>query len=127
VTQRDEAGSAVVEFALVLPLLLLVALALVQVAVVGRDRLVLEQAARAGAREAAVDPDDSAARAAAVVEAIALDETRLSIAIERTGSLGAPVSVRVGYDVPIATPLAGWLIPSSVHLEAEVAMRQEFG
>src|SRR4029453_9930281 len=41
-------GSATVEFALVLPLLFVVSLAFVQVALLGRDQLLVEAAARAG-------------------------------------------------------------------------------
>ena len=51
---RLDRGSAVVEFALVLPLLLAVVLASVEVVVLGRVQLELVQAAREGAREAAV-------------------------------------------------------------------------
>jgi Flp pilus assembly protein TadG len=47
---REERGTAAVEFALVLPLLLTVALALVEVGLLARDRLLVEAAARAGAR-----------------------------------------------------------------------------
>ena len=47
---RSQRGTAAVEFALVLPLVLLVALALVQTGLLVRDRLLLEAAARAGAR-----------------------------------------------------------------------------
>ena len=46
---RRHVGSAAVEFALVLPLVLVVALALVQVGLLVRDRLLVESAARAGA------------------------------------------------------------------------------
>jgi TadE-like protein len=46
-----ERGSAAVEFALLLPILLLLLLALVQVGVIARDSLVLTQASRAGARD----------------------------------------------------------------------------
>jgi Flp pilus assembly protein TadG len=42
-----ERGSAAVEFALVLPILLLLLLAFVQVGVIARDSLVLTQASRA--------------------------------------------------------------------------------
>ena len=45
-----ERGSAAVEFALLLPILLLLLLAFVQVGVIARDSLVLTQASRAGAR-----------------------------------------------------------------------------
>jgi len=122
-----ERGSAVVEFALVMPLLLLVALALVQIAVIGRDRLVLEHAARAGAREAAVDPDDAVVRSIVADAAAPLDPSDVAVDIERAGTFGDPVVVRVVYDVPVAVPLAGWLLPPSVHLTTELAMRQEFG
>jgi Flp pilus assembly protein TadG len=47
---RYQHGSAVVEFALVLPLVLIVALGLVQVGLVVRDQLLVEAAARAEAR-----------------------------------------------------------------------------
>jgi Flp pilus assembly protein TadG len=46
-----ERGSAAVEFALLLPILLLLLLAFVQVGVIARDSLVLTQASRAGARD----------------------------------------------------------------------------
>ncbi len=64
-TQR---GSAVVEFALVVPLVLALVLGLVEVALVARAQLEVVNAAREGAREAAASPDPSdavrAARAA---------------------------------------------------------------
>jgi hypothetical protein len=127
VIRGGERGSAVVEFALVVPLLLLVALALVQVTVVGRDRIVLQHSARAGAREASVNPDDGAVRAVAVDAAEGLDPAALDVVLTRPEAFGGPVVVRVEYDVPLGMPLAGWILPSGVHLVAEVTMRQEFG
>jgi Flp pilus assembly protein TadG len=127
VSHRDDRGSAVVEFALVVPLLLLVALALVQVAIVGRDRVLIEHAARAGARTASVDPDDEAVRAAVVAAIAPLDPLGATIDIERGGTFGDPVLVRVTYRVPVAMPLAGSLLPASITVAAEVTMRQEFG
>jgi Flp pilus assembly protein TadG len=47
---RGDRGTAAVEFALVLPLVLTITLALLQVGLLVRDRLVVESAARAGAR-----------------------------------------------------------------------------
>ncbi len=47
---RGQGGSATVEFVLVLPLLFVVTLGLVQVGLLARDRLLVEAAARAGAR-----------------------------------------------------------------------------
>ena len=66
----SQRGSAAVEFALVLPLVLVVALALVQTGLLIRDRLLVEAAARAGARAAAVQDDAVAIRAAAVAHRV---------------------------------------------------------
>jgi len=121
-----ERGSAVVEFALVLPILLLLCLALVQIGLLARDQLLLVQAARAGSRQAAVDPVDSAARSAALDAAPGLDPERVEVTVVRTGGLGQPVEVTVGYGARIAVPLAGLFFPSEVRLEASTAMRQEF-
>jgi hypothetical protein len=121
-----ERGSAAVEFALLLPILLLLLLAFVQVGVIARDSLVLTQASRAGAREAAVqgsrDAVDEAVRAAAV----GLDPDRISVVATWSGARGAPVTVDVAYEAPVASLLAGWLLPPSVSLRASATMRQEF-
>jgi hypothetical protein len=122
-----ERGSAVVEFALVLPLLLLVSLAIVQVGIVARDQLLVVEAARAGAREASIDLDGGAVRSAALAAAPSLDRSRVEISVRRAGGLGEPVVVTVGYGSTIAAPLVGLFLPSEVRLTATATMRQEFG
>ncbi len=114
------------EFALVLPIVLVVALALVQVGLLARDRLLVEAAARAGARAAAVEADDAAIRTAAFAAAPDLDPTVASVEVARMGTQGDPVSVSFGYDEPIRVPLIGWLFGASVHLDAVATDRQEF-
>jgi Flp pilus assembly protein TadG len=125
--EHGESGSAVVEFALLLPILLLVLLALVQVGVLTNDRLLLAQAARAGAREAAVQEDEVAVREAATAAGAGLDPERLRLEVARTGARGSPVSVSLSYDVPIAGVLAGWLLPVTVTISTNATARQEFG
>ncbi len=110
-----------------LPLLLLVVLAIVQVGALARDELLVVQAARAGAREAAVRSDQASIAAAALAAAPGLDPGRADVEIERTGSLGDPVSVTVTYLGRIAVPLTGWLLPPEVSISATATMRQEFG
>jgi hypothetical protein len=39
---------------------------------------------------------------------------------------GEPVTVSVAYEAPVASLLAGWLLPESVALSASATMRQEF-
>src|SRR5213592_4577567 len=120
-------GSATVEFALVLPLVLVVVLALVQVGLVVRDRLLVEAAARAAARAAAVQDDLAAIEAAAFQAAAGLDPARGRVDVARSGSRGDPVTVHVTYDDPFRVPLVAWLLGSGVTLTADAAARQEFG
>jgi len=119
-----ERGSATVEFALVLPLVLLVALALLQAGLLMVDRLLVANAARAGARQAAVSLDDATVRDAAA-GAGGLDPARMRVEIERGGGAGTPVSVTVSYRAGVALPLVGWLFPANVEMADRVSMRQE--
>jgi Flp pilus assembly protein TadG len=124
--RHSERGSAAVEFALLLPILMLVLLALVQVGALARDQLVITQASRAGAREAAVEGSAEAVREAVIAAATGLDPERLSVDVAWSGTRGDPVSVSVAYDVPVASPLAGWLLPETITLRSSATMRQEF-
>jgi len=121
-----ERGSAVVEFALLLPIVFLVLLAVVQVGVLASDQLVITQAARAGARAASIEAGDDAAREAAVGAAAGLDPARLTVTVSRSGSQGDPVAVAVAYEAPVAGLISGWLLPPEVTLRASSTMRQEF-
>ena len=121
-----ERGSAAVEFALVLPILLILLLALVQVGVIARDALVLTQASRAGAREAAVQGSSEAVTDSVEAAAAGLDPERLSVDVTWSGARGSPVTVAVAYETPVASLLAGWLFPGSVSLHSSATMRQEF-
>lgn len=123
---RAERGSAVVEFALVLPILLMVTLAVVQVGLVARDQLMVVQASRAGAREAAVSADEEAVRSAAVHAAAGLDPNGLEVEVSRAGTLGEPVTVTVQYAESIRVPLVAWLFPSAISLRSSAVARQEF-
>ena len=98
---RREDGSAAVEFALVLPILLLLALALVQVGLVIRD--------------------------AAVAAAPGLDASGLELAVSRAGVRGDPVTVSVRYTAAIRVPMVSWLFGGSVGMSSAIAARQEFG
>jgi Flp pilus assembly protein TadG len=124
--RRSERGSAALEFAMVLPILLVVALGLVQAGLYVRDQLVLVEAARAGAREASVNPDDGAVRGAVDRAAATLSAEAVSVEVDRTGQQGQPVSVHVTYADPVVIPVVGWLFPPSVDLRADATMRQEY-
>src|SRR5918995_4328118 len=108
--RASQHGTAAVEFALVLPLILVVALALVQTGLLVRDRLLVEAAARAGARAAAVQEDPSAIRSAALAAAPSLDDGAVDLAVTRAGARGEPVTVSLGYAAPVRVPFVAWLL-----------------
>jgi Flp pilus assembly protein TadG len=124
---RGERASAAVEFALVLPLVLIMAMGLLQVGLLVKDRLVVEESARAGAREAAVTTNDAEVAQAATSAAVSLDPSRLEVAVKRDGGAGTPVTVSVLYHAPVVVPFVAWLFPAAVDLAAIAVMRQETG
>ena len=119
---KGQRGSAVVEFALVLPLLLAVLAASVEVVVVGRTQLELVHAAREGAREAAVATDP--ARAVAAVRAALPDDLglRAVVAVSRPAAVGSRAVVTVRLRHRVAGVLAGGL---TVELRARAVARVE--
>jgi Flp pilus assembly protein TadG len=123
----NERGSAVVEFALVLPLVLVMSLAIVQIGLLVKDQVLVGEAARAGAREASVNADDEKVRQAVASAAVGLDGTKLGVTIAREGGAGSAVTVTVDYQAPVDIPLVTWLFPGTVNLRGTAVMRQETG
>ncbi|MGH9190250.1 MAG: TadE/TadG family type IV pilus assembly protein [Acidimicrobiales bacterium] len=119
----SDEGQAAVELALVLPLVLAVLLAIVQVALLARDQVLVIQAAREAAREAAVNPDLGAARDAAV-NSSSLAADRLEVTIGKRGAAGSHLSATVRYRYPTDVPLVGVALGEIV-LEAKATMRVE--
>ena len=121
---KGDGGQAAVEFALVLPLLAMLALVLLQVAVVVRDQILVIHAAREGAREAAVDPAEAAARRGAMASSPSLDRDRITVRTSGRGRQGSRVSVQLQYLSPTNVPLVGPLI-GDIRLEGTATMRVE--
>ena len=123
-TRHRDRGSAALELALVLPLALLGILALVQVGLLGKDALLVAQAAREGAREAAVTTDRDRVEAAAL-RGGTLPADRTEVDVRRAGSVGDPVTVEVRYRAALLVPFVEWLFPDEVRLTSQATMRQE--
>jgi len=110
-----------VEFALVLPLVLVVLLGAVEVAVVARAQLEVSQAAREGAREAAATPDPAAA-VAAVRRFLGASGVDARVSVSRDHVVGGRAEVVVLVAHRVAAPLFGGF---TVHLEGRCTMRVE--
>lgn len=113
------AGQATVEFALLLPLVVFAALALIQVGLVVRDHLAVVHAAREAAREASVDPNAAHAVAAAHRTLPGAD-----VEVSSRPAVGEPITVEVRYRAVTDLPLVGRLFPDPV-LHSRAVMRVE--
>lgn len=117
----SERGSAVVEFALVVPLVLLLVLGVVEVAVVARTQLEVVNAAREGAREAAATPDPArAVKAARASLGAAGASARVSV--RRPHVVGQLAEVRVSVLHRVG---AGFLGGLSLDITGRASMRVE--
>ena len=109
------------ETALVLPVVLIVLLAGLEVVTLARTQLHLVAAAREGARVAATVADPSRA-VAAVKEALGPEEgSRAGVTVTR-GGVGSMATVRVRLRRPLVTPL---LQSFTVELRSRAVMRVE--
>jgi hypothetical protein len=107
-----ERGSATVETALVLPFVLLLLVALVEVFVVAGLHLRLTAAAREGARVAATAPEPEAAVAAVRATLGEPLDTRARIGVRRSAVVGSPAEVVVTLERPLVGPfLSGLVVP----------------
>jgi hypothetical protein len=118
-TAHSDRGQATVELALVLPVLVLFLLALVQTALVARDAVLVQDAARAAVREAAVDAGTGRIR-----DAARRTLSGVEVEVHRAAGVGDPVEVRVQYREHTNLPLVGPLFPD-LTLRARATMRAE--
>lgn len=119
----DERGQSTVELAMLLPVVVVLLLAVLQIGVVGRDLLLVTHAAREAARAAATDPAPNAARQAAIA-ATGLPEDRLTVIAHSRGEPGSRVRVTVSYRAPTTVPLIGRMVGERT-LRASATMRVE--
>jgi hypothetical protein len=113
---RSDGGQATVEFALVIPAVVVLLLALVQFALVARDELLVVHAAREGARAASVAASGSTAVGRVLPGA--------RVEISGGAKVGDLVVAVVTYRSVTNLPLIGPLVPDP-WLHARVTMRAE--
>ncbi|MEW6726174.1 TadE/TadG family type IV pilus assembly protein [Desulforudis sp. 1088] len=126
---RGEKGQSLVEFALILPLLLLLLFGTIEFGRVFSASLVITNAAREGARLGAVGKTD-----AQITQSVKdmcsppLDGGALDIEVRPAEGVRAPggeVTVTVGYGVSLVTPVLSGIAPNPFPLNAKATMRVE--
>ena len=113
-------GQATVELAVLLPVVAVLLLAVAQIALLARERVLVTHAAREGARVAAVGGGASAVRTA-VVGAGELDPAAVEVRVQRRAEV---VEVEVVYRARTDLPLVGALMDDAT-MTARATMRLE--
>ena len=115
-----------VEFALVVPILCIVLFGILQFGALYNDYVTLTDAARVGARRAAVSRlatnPPAAAEDATRDAAAGLEDKDLGVAVSSTWKQGDPVTVKATY--PYSVDLLGIVVKSG-NLESEITERVE--
>lgn len=104
----SESGAAAVEFALVLPILVLILFGVIEFGGVYNAQLMLTGAAREAARSMAVDGVVADAQQLARDAAVGIDSADLDVTVSPAAcAAGTDVTVTVVYDRPFLTGLFG--------------------
>lgn len=116
----SEKGSSSVEFALILPVLILILFGIIQFGFVFNNYLAVTHAAREGARLAAVG---LYSEAVVRERAYPVDPTAILVSYPNGENHGEPVQVTVRADSPLFIPLFG---SQTIPLESRAEMRIEY-
>lgn len=124
----NKKGQAIVELALILPLLFFLIIGMIDFGRVFNAYLVANHASREGARQAAVGKSDLEVIQRINNTAVSLDSSTLNITIlplESNRSRGTEVQVTVSCQVEIITPLINEVIPNPYTIQTSTSMRVE--
>ena len=135
--RKGEHGQALVEMALVLPLLLLLLFGVIEMGRVGYAYITVSNAAREGGRMATFGQKDPIIKSSIEYAANSLDSESLVIKIttlKTDGTIseleddrlpGQEVTVDVAYPVQLIIPLISNVIPNPVNVHSSITMRME--
>lgn len=111
---KKKRGQAMVEFALIIPLFLLILMGIMEFGLVFHEYLVVTQAAREGARVAVLGGGDAEVFTTVNNVAVSIDRGALATTIAPAVRVrGLQVTVSVTNPVPITTPLFRAIFPQN--------------
>ena len=124
---RREEASAALEFAILAPLLLLIAAGMIQVGSIVQTAMVVSNAAREGARYAAVSDPNAAQHALSYLQDELGSRTdvtlpALSSIVVSGSTVGEPVTVTVPVSVSVDLPIMSNLLGTSVPVNGTATM-----
>jgi Flp pilus assembly protein TadG len=126
ILMKSQKGQSLVEFALVLPLLVLLLFGIIDFARIFHAYLTLDHAGREAARIASIGKNDTEVRQAAVDDAVSIGLTEGRVGVSPTGTRtsGTKVSITITYPIDFLTPVIGEIV-GSITLSDTTVMRVE--
>lgn len=125
---RGSRGQAVVETALILPIIILILMGIIDFGLLFNNYLIIANASREGARKAAVGDGDISIVSTISNMTTTVDASKMSTTIYPAQLLrkkGDEVTVTIVYDNTLITPVISAIIPNPVRLTARTVMRME--
>jgi len=124
---KNNRGQALVEFALVLPVLLLLIVGSMEFGLVINQYMVLAEAAREGARSAAVGNNNATVVTVVKTAASHIDTSQVTVTISPTDTRirGNGVTVTVAKPVQAITQLMSPFLPAGFMVQGTATMRVE--
>lgn len=126
--RKEERGQALIEMALILPILLLLLSGIVEMGRVGYAYVTVNNAARVGARVASIGGTDQDITTAVIQAAPILDPANVTVQISPTPSerqSGGQVTIQVSYPVNLVIPIISGIMPDPFTVGANMTMRLE--
>lgn len=124
--RKNEKGQSIVEFALVIPLLLIFVMAIIEFGFMFNAYLTISSASREGARLGALGETNTAIELRVDSVSNTLDLNNINVAVTPSSrDRGDMVRVTVSYDYQLITPIISNILSPFVNLEAETVMRVE--
>lgn len=125
---KNEKGQALVEFAIILPILLLLIMGILQFGMLINSYLTLENSSREGARLGIVGGTNSDIQNIVIKTAPTLDPSAITINItpsDGTRNSGDTLTINLTYNYKLTIPIISQLFNNSVMLNAQTSMRIE--
>jgi Flp pilus assembly protein TadG len=124
--RHDETGQTMTEFAIVLPILVVLLFGIIQFGILFNNYVTLTDAVRSGARQAAVSRNDAnptgAATTAVRNSAADLNQANLAVTVNSAWQAGTDVTVTATY--PWSVKLLGWVVSAGT-LKSKTTERVE--
>jgi Flp pilus assembly protein TadG len=126
--RRSEKGQALVELALIVPVLLLLVLGVFEFGRLLNAYMTVQHAAREGARLGILGATDAEIESRVLSTAVSLDTTRMMVGIapaKASRTTGTIMTVSVTYSFKVIVPFIDVLLGSSLPIRSSLSMRVE--